>query len=92
MALYSWRLTARLTSPNLLHWETFSDPTCPGKVCQHGALFLGHGTLTDVVVGGTGIFEGSTGALTGTVRTAISEARPADAAVVKLSGTIQYDP
>jgi hypothetical protein len=49
-------------------------------------------SLTDTVVGGTGLFEGATGRLTGTVRGAVSNARPAGASTVRLSGTIHYDP
>jgi hypothetical protein len=53
---------------------------------------VGGATVSDVVVGGTGSYSGASGTLTGTVRAAISNARPAGADVVKLSGTISYDP
>ena len=42
----------------------------------------GSGTLTDVIIGGTGIFEGATGTLSGTVRFAGLKSQ------IKLSGTI----
>lgn len=48
--------------------------------------------MTDAVVGGTGIFEGATGTLTGTVSLEGSNARPAGTSTVKLSGTISYGP
>jgi hypothetical protein len=57
-----------------------------------GPLEIGSGNLTDVVVGGTGIFEGATGTLTGTVRLEGSNARPSGTSTVKLSGTIHFDP
>jgi hypothetical protein len=65
--------------------------TCPTGSC-HAAIETVSGTLTDVVVGGTGLFEGATGEPTGTVRGFVSNARPAGASVVQLSGTIHYDP
>ena len=46
------------------------------------------GTLRDEVVGGTRLFAGATGELTGTVKGAVSNTRPAGASVVQLSGTI----
>jgi hypothetical protein len=49
-------------------------------------------SLTDTVVGGTGLFEGATGYLTGTVKGAVSNARPAGASRIRLSGTLHYDP
>jgi len=66
---------------------------CPSGSCHHGPVEGGGtGSLTDVVIGGTGLFEGATGELTGTVRGAVSNARPAGASVVQLFGTIHYDP
>jgi len=53
---------------SLILEETVSGVTCPGGVCRPGPLELGRGNLTDIVVGGTGIFEGATRTLTGTVR------------------------
>ena len=65
---------------------------CPSGSCHHGPVEGGGtGTLTDVVVGGTGLFEAATGELTGTVRGAVSNVRPAGASAIKLSGTIHYD-
>ncbi len=61
--------------------ETFSDPGCPGT-CQPNPAFPGNGRLTDVIVSGTGLFQGATGTLAGTVRAAGRES------TVRLSGTI----
>jgi hypothetical protein len=61
--------------------ETFSDPACPGS-CNGGPALPASGSLTDIVVGGTGIFVGATGALAGTVRVAARESQ------VRLSGTV----
>ena len=84
--------TINLAGSSLILEETISDVSCPGGVCRPGPLEIGSGKLTDIVVGGTGIFEGATGTLTGTVRLEGSNARPAGTSVVKLSGTIHYDP
>jgi hypothetical protein len=83
--------TITLADGSLTLEETFSDPTCP-YTCRPGPLEIGSGTLTDVVIGGTGIYEGATGTLSGPVRLAVSNVRPAGQSVVKLSGTIHYDP
>jgi hypothetical protein len=61
--------------------ETFSNPDCPGA-CRPNPAGVFSGTLTDVVVGGTGEFSGASGNLSGSVRTAGPEA------VIKLSGAI----
>jgi len=75
--------------------ETASNFSCPGACRSQGGqsasppIPLGppfRATLTDVVVGGTGIFESASGTLTGSV----SAAGPA--ALIKLSGTITLDP
>jgi hypothetical protein len=84
--------TINLAGGSLILEETVSDVSCPGGVCRPGPLEIGSGNLTDVVVGGTGIFEGATGTLTGTVRLEGSNARPAGTSTVKLSGTIHFDP
>jgi hypothetical protein len=55
-----------------------------------GGLLLGGSTLTDVVIGGTGVFEHASGTLTGTVHVAISNVRPAGTSIVKLAGTINF--
>jgi hypothetical protein len=80
-----------LSGGSIILDEIPSGGTCP-QVCRPGPLELGRGSMTDVVVGGTGIFEGATGTLTGTVSLEGSNARPAGTSTVKLSGTITYDP
>jgi hypothetical protein len=62
-------------------------PEC-SIACRPGPVERVDGTLRDEVVGGTGLFEGATGEVTGTVKGAVSNARPAGASVVQLSGTI----
>jgi hypothetical protein len=85
--------TITLTGGSLTLEDTASNATCPAtQACRPGPLELGSATLTDVIVGGTGTFAGATGTLTGTVRLAGSNARPAGESIVKLSGTIHYDP
>jgi len=66
--------------------ETFSNPACPGACRQNPASPVS-GALTDIVVGGTGIFAGATGTLTGQVR-AEGDSIPAGVSQVDLSGTI----
>lgn len=84
--------TITLPEGQLLLEETVV-PTCDTEGChRHGPIEVVSGTLTDVVVGGTGAFEGATGELTGTVRGAVSNVRPAGASTVQLSGAIHYDP
>jgi len=63
--------------------ETFSNFQCPGA-CQtgNGRGFPSLGTLTDVVVGGTGMFAGASGNLSGSVRTGGPDS------AIKLAGTI----
>ena len=77
--------TIYLAGGSIIAEETFSDGTCPGA-CQPNFAEPISGTLTDTVVGGTGIFTGATGTLTGTVRAAGLESQ------IKLSGTISFDP
>jgi hypothetical protein len=75
--------TINLANGSIFILETASDFSCPGACTSqfpHGGPFSA--TLTDVIVGGTGIFSGATGALSGTVRVAAYEAQ------VKLAGTI----
>jgi hypothetical protein len=67
---------------------TSSLDTSPGQ----SFLELARTNVTDVVVGGTGIFEGATGTLTGTVSAEFSNVLPAGTVIIKLSGTIHYDP
>ena len=73
--------TINLAEGTIFIEETFSDPECPGA-CQPNRAKPSSGTLTDVIVGGTGIFEGATGTLTGTVRAAGPQSQ------IKLSGSI----
>jgi len=61
--------------------ESFSSPQCPG-VCEPNPAASDSGSLTDVIVGGTGIFHGATGTLTGTVTAVGLQSH------VQLSGTI----
>jgi hypothetical protein len=63
--------------------ETFSNFQCPGACAEtRGNGFPGSGTLTDVVVGGTGIFTGATGNLGGSVTVGGLQSK------IQLSGTI----
>ena len=63
-----------------------------GQTTRPGPLELGHGDITNVLVNGTGLYEGATGTLTESVKLEGSNARPAGTSLVKLSGTIHYDP
>jgi hypothetical protein len=71
--------------------ETFSDGTCRGS-CHPSPVFPGSGSLSDVIVGGTGTFDGATGELSGTVRAAVGGSKPIGQSQVKLSGTITLAP
>jgi hypothetical protein len=73
--------TINLAAGSIFSDETFSNPGCPG-VCQPNRAEPSSGTLTDTVVGGTGIFSGASGTLSGTVRGNGPESQ------IKLSGTI----
>jgi hypothetical protein len=73
--------TINLAAGSIFSDETFSNPGCPG-VCQPNRAEPSSGTLTDTVVGGTGIFTGASGTLSGTVRGNGPESQ------IKLSGTI----
>jgi len=75
--------TIYLDGGTIVAEETVSDFQCPGSCKAHHG-FPGSGTLDDVIVGGTGVFEGATGTLTGTVRFA------AQKGTVELSGTISH--
>ena len=77
--------TINLAGGSIFIEETFSNGDCPGA-CQPNKAEPASGTLTDVIVGGTGIFEGATGTLTGTVRAAGLQSQ------IKLSGTITLEP
>lgn len=61
--------------------EFFSNGICPGS-CHPNPAEPGGGTLDDVVVGGTGIFAGASGNVSGRVYAAGPQS------AIKLSGTI----
>jgi hypothetical protein len=61
--------------------EFFSNPSCPGS-CHPNRAEPGGGTLTDVVVGGTGVLAGATGTVSGRVFAAGPQS------AIKLSGAI----
>jgi hypothetical protein len=84
--------TITLTSDDqLVLEETFVGGVCPSGSCHHGPVEGGGtGTLTDIVIDGTGLFFGASGTLTGTVRGATSNVRPAGGSSVQLSGTLAY--
>jgi hypothetical protein len=73
--------TINLADGSIFIDEFFSNPTCPGA-CQPNPALPGSGTLTDVIVGGTGTFTGAGGNLSGSVTAA------GLVSVIKLSGTI----
>jgi hypothetical protein len=73
--------TITLAGGSITLEETLSNVICPG-VCAPNPGEPFSGTLTDVVVGGTGEFSGAWGNLTGSVTHAGA------VAVIKLSGTI----
>ena len=77
--------TVNFASGSIYLDEVFSNGNCPGS-CYPNPAEPSSGTLTDVVVGGTGTFAGATGTLSGSVRVAAGNA------TIKLSGTIHYDP
>jgi hypothetical protein len=63
--------------------EVFSDEACPGGCGGYrGSGGPVSGTLTDTVIGGTGVFTGATGVLAGTVKAA------GKTSLVKLVGEI----
>jgi hypothetical protein len=63
--------------------EPFNTAVCPSGTCAPaGAGEPVYATLSDTVVGGTGIFAGASGHLDGSVRAA------GDASLIQLSGTI----
>jgi len=75
--------TINLAAGSIYADEYFSNPTCPG-VCRGRGPTGGpaFGTLTDVIVGGSGIFAGASGTLNGSVTGA------GLTGVAQLSGTI----
>jgi hypothetical protein len=78
--------TIYLSSGTLVLAETFSNPGCPGS-CHPNPASPASGSLTDVVLSGTGIFAGATGTLTGSVKAA-GDWIPAGQSQVTLSGTL----
>jgi hypothetical protein len=80
--------TITVAQGTLMLDETFSSPDCPGASCTpHGRGIGGlgsptSGTLTDVVVGGSGVFAGVSGTLTGSVKSAGGSTQ------ILLSGTL----
>ena len=73
--------TVNVAGGSIVLDETFSSPQCPG-VCEPNPAAPDSGSLTDVIVDGTGIFHGATGTLTGTVTAAGGQSH------VQLSGAI----
>lgn len=73
--------TVSVVGGSLVLDETFSNSQCPGS-CHPNPPEPDSGTLTDVIVSGTGIFSGASGMLTGAVTAAGPQSH------VQLSGTI----
>lgn len=73
--------TINLAGGSILSHETFSNPACPGVCGSRGFGAPASGTVADVIVGGTGIFTGASGNLSGSVHAA------GIAGVAQLSGT-----
>jgi len=60
--------TINLAAGSIYADESFSNPSCPGVCAGRGPTGgPAFGDLTDVIVGGTGIFAGSSGTLIGSV-------------------------
>jgi hypothetical protein len=73
--------TVNLAAGSILIHELFSNPACP--VCgSPGRGQPGSGTITDTIVGGTGMFAGASGNLSGSVHAA------GTAGVANLSGAV----
>ena len=73
--------TVNLAGGSIYLHEFFSNPACPGS-CHPNPAAPFSGTLTDVVVGGTGVFAGATGNVSGSVFAAGLQS------AIKLSGAI----
>ena len=81
------RRTINLPDGSIFTEETFTFISGHGTGEDHqGKPSTFSGTLADIIIGGTGMFEGATGFLNGTVRVA------GKANQVKLSGTIVLAP
>jgi hypothetical protein len=83
--------TINLASGSVFVHEVFSNPTCPG-VCQPNPSLPGGGTLTDVIVGGTGQFADASGNLSGSVTLGGGVGTRGGGTMIKLSGTITLAP
>ena len=79
--------TINLAGGTIYIHEFFSNPTCPG-VCKPNPSLPGGGTLTDTIVGGTGVFNGATGNLSGSVTLGGGVGTRGGGTMIKLSGTI----
>ena len=79
--------TITLAEGSIFVEETFSNGECRGS-CQPNPANPNTGTLTDVIVGGTGRFQGATGTLAGSVRSSGGVLGPQGESQVQLSGTI----
>jgi hypothetical protein len=73
--------TVNVAGGSIYIHEFFSNPGCPGA-CQPNPAEPSSGTLSDVVVGGTGLFANASGNLAGSVAASGPES------LIKLSGTI----
>ena len=78
--------TIYLAGGTILINESFSDFRCPGVCGSRGLSQPGSGTLTDTVIGGTAVYAGATGSLSGTVKAAGLQSQ------ITISGTISFDP
>jgi len=78
--------TITIAGGTLVLAETFSEPGCPGS-CHPNPASPASGSLSDVVIGGTGLFAGASGTLSGTVKVA-GGSKPAGESQVMLSGTL----
>jgi len=79
--------TINLASGSIVTHEVSSNPTCPGA-CQPNPSLPGGGTLTDVIVGGTGQFADASGNLSGSVTLGGGVGTRGGGIMIKLSGTI----
>jgi hypothetical protein len=79
--------TVVLQQGTLVLAEMFSNGACRGS-CHPNPASPQSGTLTDVVVGGTGAFAIATGTLTGQVMVAGGESKPVGESQVTLAGVI----
>jgi hypothetical protein len=82
--------TVQVSKGTLVLEETFSNPGCPGS-CRSNPASPASGSLSDVVVTGTGIFAGATGTLTGSVK-ASGNSIPGGESQVALSGSLVLVP